>query len=596
MDLNEILSSLREVDTELSTEEQEDARKGLLSELLASGDADLQALAAAVHEKSQAVDPSAGDVSEEALAEFALLADVSVAITARTEAIEEDRARKQRAAHAAKLAEKIASVKLPDASRPADDQPQNVSASAAVLPARSGSSVRHQGAARVERVSLVAASDLPGFFSGQAITDMKSLTAAVIARAGRTSNRASNRNVPLASLTRHVPDSHMIQDGMQDWQKLDAAANERSFAGGSLAASLLKRGTTLTASTPVPGLMNGYAWCAPMEIQDELCPVEGSLDGLLDLPTIVTARGGVMWPATPDYTALYQPFCFSDEDVSGGGYPIEKPCVELPCPEGWEEAKLQGCSLCLETGIIQSRVAPEQVERALTEMLIAHQHHLNRAKLQAIVDSISAESGGHTDLTAWGNHGPGLIESLLSFIELQVTRMRERRKLAFGVTLEAIFPSWVLPVLKADLSKKNAIEGRWGATDQDVITYLLTRGIRPQFVRGWQDELFTDEAVITQWPTQVTFLIYQAGAFVAVEGPSVQLEMVHDKALLQRNREIRLFAEDLYTIARRCGQAASFTVPLCPNGVSGGQEVIECSPVEPPAPAQRSVRVAPARV
>lgn len=595
MDLNEILASLREVDTELSVEEQASARHGLLSELLASGDADLQTLAAAVHEKSQAVDPSAGDVSEEALSEFALLADVSEAITSRTEAIEADLAKKKRAAHAAKLAEKIASVKLPDTSRSADAEVPTVTASSSVAPAGGHAGIRSHGAARTERISLVAASDLPGFFSGQQITDMRALTAAVIARAGRTSNRASNRQVPLASLQRHVPESHLIQDGMQDWQKLESAANERGFAGGSLAASLLKRGTTLTASTPVPGLMNGYAWCAPMEIQDELCPVEGSLDGLLDLPTIVTARGGVMWPATPDYTGLYQPFCFSDEDVNGG-YPIEKPCVELPCPEGWEEAKLQGCSLCLETGIIQSRVAPEQVERALTEMLIAHQHQLNRSKLQAIVDSISAESGGHTDLTAWGNHGPGLIEGLLSFIELQVTRMRERRKLAFGVTLEAIFPSWVLPVLKADLSKKNAIEGRWSATDQDVITYLLTRGIRPQFVRGWQDEMFTDEAVITQWPTQVTFLLYQAGAFIAVEGPSVQLEMVHDKALLQRNREIRLFAEDLYTVARRCGQAASFTVPLCPNGVSGGQEVIECTPVEPPAPAQRSVRVSPARV
>lgn len=594
MDLNEILAGLREVDSELSPEEQADARKGLLAELLASGEADIQTIAAAVHEKSQAVDPSSGDVSEEALEEFALLADVSEAISARTEAIQDEHARQQRAAHAAKLAEKIASVKLPDATaQPTADEAPSVTASGTALPSRSGQ--RHQTAARTEKMSLVAASDLPGFFSGQAIHDMRALTAAVIARAGRTSTRASGRNVPLVSFTRHVPDSHLIQDGMQDWQKMEQAANERTLPGGSLAASMLKRGTSLTASTPIPGLMTGYAWCAPMEIQDELCPIEGSLDGLLDLPTIVTSRGGVMWPATPDYTGLYEPFCFSDEDVSGG-YPIEKPCVELPCPEGWEEAKLQGCSLCLETGIIQSRVAPEQVQRALTEMLIAHQHHLNRAKLQAIVDSIATESGGHTDLTAWGNHGPGLIESLLSFIELQVTRMRERRKLAFNTTLEAIFPSWVLPVLRADLSKKNAIAGRWAASDQDVINYLLTRGIRPQFIRGWQDELFTDEAVITQWPTQVSFLIYQAGAFVAVEGPSVQLEMVHDKALLQRNREIRLFAEDLYTVARRCGQAASFTVPLCPNGVSGGQEVIECSSVEPPSPAQQSRRVAPARV
>lgn len=593
MDLNEILASLREVDTELSAEEQADARKGLLTELLSSGETDIQSLAASVHEKSQAVDPSAGDVSEEALAEFALLADVSEAISARTEAIQDELAKQQRAAHAAKLAEKIASVKLPDATQPSEETP-SVAASGAVMPARQGQR-NTLAAARTEKVSLVAASDLPGFFSGQAINDMRALTAAVIARAGRTSTRASGRNVPLVSLQRHVPESHLIQDGMQDWQKLEQAANERALPGGSLAASLLKRGSSLTASTPVPGLMNGYAWCAPMEIQDELCPIEGSLDGLLDLPTIVTARGGVMWPATPDYTGLYEPFCFSDEDVNGG-YPIEKPCVELPCPEGWEEAKLQGCSLCLETGIIQSRVAPEQVQRAITEMLLAHQHHLNRAKIQALVDSIAAESGGHTDLTAWGNHGPGLIESLLSFIELQVTRMRERRKLAFATTLEAVFPSWVLPVLKADLSKKNAIGGRWAASDQDVINYLLTRGIRPQFVRGWQDELFSDEAVITQWPTQVTFLLYQAGAFVAVEGPSVQLEMVHDKALLQRNREIRLFAEDLYTVARRCGQAASFTVPLCPNGVSGGQEVIECSSVEPPAPGQQSRRVAPSRV
>ncbi|MFF4661957.1 major capsid protein [Streptomyces sp. NPDC001282] len=589
MDLTEVLAALREIDTSLTEEEQAETRKGTLTDLLSSGHVDMTALTAAVREKTGVLDGT-DDVTEDQLREISLLADVSDAINARTAFLAEEKAKADRKAAAAALAARINSTEVPTASGA-----EVISASTTVPPARrsTGASRSSSSASYLNRFNLVASSDLPGHYSGTNIPSFAALSAAITERAGRASARVTDKGIQLASLQRVVPETHHVAEQAADWHKIDTVANEHAQFGQSLAATLLKRSQSLTASTPIPGLSTGYAWCAPMEIRDELCPVEGSLDGLLDLPTLVTSRGGVMWPTTPDYTALYTPFCFSDGDMNQG-YDLEKPCVELPCPEGWDEAKLEGCSYCLQTGIVQSRVAPEQVERAVTELLIAHQHHLNGQRIQKIVDSIASESGAHTDLSEYGNHGPGLIESFLSFIELQAHRIRERRRLAFTTTLEAVFPLWVLSVLRADLTKKNAIEGRWAATDQDVINYLLLRGIRPQFVRGWQDEWLREDVAVTQYPTSMTFLLFQAGTFVNIVGPSVQLEMVHDKALIQANKEIRLFAEDLYAIARRCGQAASFTVPLCANGVSGGQVVADCTPFVP-TPAPEQLRVAPRR-
>jgi hypothetical protein len=575
MTLDDILGQLREVDTELAEDEQTSARKILLDEVLSASDVDLPALTAAVHEKGRSVDPNSSDISEEALAEFGLLAEVSEAINSRVASIQDQRERDKRAAHAAKLAERIASTKV------LDNEPAEQVAASSLPAVRSSGGREVVHAARRETVTMVAASDMPGFFSGQSINDMSQLAAGVISRARSLSRSGSGRQVPVATFQRQAPETHVISDEMRDWHRLASAADERRLPGGSLAASLLKRQSQITASTPVPPGSGGYAWCAPMEFRDEPCDVEGSLDALLDIPTIVTTRGGVMWPATPDFSDLYQPFCFSDQDVHGG-YDIEKPCVQLPCPDGWDECRLQGCSLCLETGILQARIDPSQVERAITELTIAHQRHLNRMRIQSMVDQIAAIPGAHVDMTDWGSHGPGLIESLLSFVELQAERIRTRRRLPVTTTLEAVFPRYALGVLRSDLSKKNAIQGRWALGETDVITYLLSRGIRPQFVWDWQDEYIGGDSAVTEWPDRMTFMMYKAGAFTAIAGPSVQLEMIHDKALLQQNREIRLFAEDLWCVIHRCGPVASFTVPLCPNGLSGGQ--VNDGPCPPPVP------------
>ncbi|MER6610211.1 major capsid protein [Streptomyces sp. NPDC000927] len=583
MTLDEILSQLRDVDPELTPDEQASARRGLLDEVLSAADVDVNALSAAAKEKAQAVDPSANDITEEALVEIGLIAEVSEAVNTRVAAIHDQQERERRATTAARLAEKIAATAMVT----------NTQATGTVTASTGTKTNTGANLARREATQMIAASDMPGFFSGQTIPDMKSLTNAVIGRAAKLARSGAGRQVQVASFQRQTPETHRVEDEMRDWMRITSASDERRLPGGSLAASLLKK-QSLTASTPVPpGIgSGGYAWCAPMEIRDEECQVEGSLDGLLDIPTIVTTRGGVMWPASPDFTALYQPFTFSDGDFTAG-YELEKPCVSLPCPEGWDECRLKGASMCLETGIIQSHVAPEQVQRAMTEMMIAHQHYLNGVRIQSMVDDIAAESGGHTDLSDWGGHGPGLYESLLSFLDLQATRFRERRRLPFGTTVEVAMPTWSLGVLRADMSKKNALAGRWSTGDQEIMTHLLSRGIRPQFVRDWQDEEISGDALPTQWPSKFTFLMYTAGAYLGVAGPSIQMEMIHDKQLIQRNREIRLFAEDTYCMIRRCGQAASFTVPLCPNGMSGGQERIECT--SGGAAGGGSVRVAESR-
>jgi len=587
--LDDILTQLRDVDGDLGPEDQADARKLLLAEILSNSAVDLTAVTAAVTEKARNVNPEASDITPEALVEFALLADISDAISVRVEAIEEQREKAARAEHAAKLAERIASTKVLS-----DGTGGSGTVAASGGSVHTGTVVSHQGASlpvvRREAIQMVASSDLPGFFSGQTIGSMTDLTAAVISRSRTLARSGAGRQVPVVSLQRQVPETHLIADEMRDWHRMDAAADEFSMPGGSLAAALLKRMNSvpgLSASSVLPtAQMNaltaatvGWAWCGPMEIRTELCPIEGSLDAMLDLPTMVTTRGGVMWPHNTDYSALYRSYCFTEDMMTTDDPPVavNKPCVSIPCPDGWDECRLTACSLCLETGILQARIDPSQVQRAIAELMIAHQRSLNAKRIRAVYNKIKATSGAYTDMTTgagatdWATHGPGAFESLLSFVELQAEHIRTRRRLALNTTLEAVFPRFALGIMRADLSKKGGWDrSRYDITDADLQRYLLSRGIRAQFVWDWQDDAIGAAGAVTAWPTSFEFMMYKAGAFVAINGPSVQIEMVHDKALLSQNREIRLFAEDMYCVAYRCGPIAAFKVPFCPGGVSGG--------------------------
>ncbi|MFJ4960251.1 major capsid protein [Streptomyces sp. NPDC088739] len=642
--LDDLLARLREVASD--AEDAAEQRKTLIAAAVAEDDVDLAGLADGVVQKSTAVAVDENtEITEEQVEYLSLLSEVSEGVNARVEEIEEQQAAEARKATAAALAEKIratrsveapalAPVPPPASAPPSEGDPGDGGApvdTAAVVAASGkprtrvplgtvrpntdragarrqpieGTIVQHHGTAPVvpERYSMVASSDIPGFFSGQELPSMDSLVSAAAAKFNSLSrHNASGGRAGIATFNRTVDPRTRIDNEMVDWRKLDDVANERLLPGGSLIASMYggTPATSLTASTPAVSLGAqapdvsgfGYAWCSPMEIINQLCPLEGTLEAMVDLPTITTTKGGVMWPHTPDYTDLFKdtPFCFTEEDM--GGTSFEKPCIKVPCADGWDQCVLDACSLCIIDNILLSRVDDSQIQRAIAQGLLIYRRGLNAKRIKRMLDLTKSVSGGFTVVSAdqLRQHGPGMFESILSFFELQVEHLRARKRLGRNTTFEGLAPTWLRAVLRADLSKKNGIQDRWTVTDADVDRWLAQRGIRLQYVWEFQDagvdpnSPIGGDIVPLNWPSKVQILLYQAGTFTAIQGPSVQLDAVYDREGIQRNERVRLFMEDMWCLVSRCGIKQLYEIPLCPNGVSGGQEVIDCTPPTPPNP------------
>ncbi|WP_414167173.1 major capsid protein [Streptoverticillium reticulum] len=618
--------------------ENPEARSELIAAAVAADDVDLEAVSEDLARKSGAVDAD-GEITDEQVEHLGLLAEISQGVTARAEQIDSARQAAQRQATAKALADKIASTKTPSVPEVADSSPAGEGGEPAAgdsveASGRKGEVVasskkiplgklRSSGPDRrpvvtapttdpspvyVERMAINAAGDMPGFFAGQEITSMDALAAAAsskvqsLARLGQASGRAT-----LATFNRQVDADFLIEEEMRDWGKLERSANEQLLPGGSLIAAIEHRRNSLTAGVIGgncdPDKVQMTAWCSPMDIWRDWCPLEGSLEGMVDLPTTVTTRGGVMWPKTPDYSKAFadQPFCFSYkemcEDKMEDGKPFEKPCINIPCQVGWESCVLDACSLCIQDNILMARIDDTLIRRAIEQGMYLLRRKKNLTRLTEIKKKTLAAQGGKTlDATkAIEVHGPGAVESFLSFIALQVEQLRYRKRLSRQTTFELLLPHWVIPWLATDVSKKACVGDRWDRADRDVENWLAQRGVRVQWVYEWPydkaaDDPFPVDAdnsclpVALNWPTKFEFLLYQAGAFQLIQGPSVQLDAIYDSELLKKNRRIRLFYEDLECLISRCGCKYLFEVELCPSGLSGGTTVIDCKGTPPPPP------------
>ncbi|MEU0770643.1 major capsid protein [Streptomyces albogriseolus] len=625
MNLDDLLARLREV----TGDDAPTQRKSLISAAVQAEDVDLGQLAEHVREKSAAVDVEDGEITDEQVEYLSTLAEVSEGINDQVSAIEEERAAEARKATAAQLAERIGQTKKLSDDAPAapttvpakpseggEPAPAETAVTAAGKRATplagmrrnttKGSGTDNLPAARgeraVERYSMIASSDGPGVFSGQDIPSMDVL-AAVAANKVQSLQRLGNATgrAGIATFNRHVDPALLVEEQMRDFAKLEDASNERLLPGGSLVAALEQQHASLVAAGNANGLGQisaltaaaaGYAWCSPMEIVNQLCPLEATLDGMVDLPTITTTKGGVMWPATADYADVFSssPFSFTQDDMSRADF--EKPCVEIDCADGWDQCVLEAASFCVVDNILLSRVDDSQIQRAIAQGLNIYRRGLNAKRIKRMLDITTALSG--TQITVSTDdllqHGPGLFESFLSFLELQVEHLRAKKRLSRTTTFEGLAPMWLRPILRSDLSKKLGIQDRWSITDADVDRWLLSRGIRLQYVWEWQDAAVDPASAIggdvvpLQWPDTVQILLFQSGAFQAIQGPSVQLDAVYDRENLQKNKRVRMFLEDMWCLISRCGLKYLYDIPLCPNGQSGSHETITCT-TNPPVEA-----------
>lgn len=408
-------------------------------------------------------------------------------------------------------------------------------------------------------------SDL-GFRSGEAV-DFADLGAAVDKRLGSFNESAY---IKANKSERHLRDQHSLavikkpfsddliirnNDPIHVEEVLARAVDETRLPGGSLTAS--------------------GGWCAPSEVIYDLIGEVESRDGLLSLPEIGVARGGVSFTRGPDFADIFADivgFSYTEQNDIDGNYAVDangigtgaegnKPCYKIECPP-FVEYRLGIEGLCLSAGLLQQRGYPEVIARTIRGALVAHDHRVNGRMIAAMV-------AGSTAISMAANQ-VGTIAPILTAVELQVEHYRSVRRMSRGTTLEAVFPFWVRGAIRSDLSRRLGIDPNTGieVTDADIDRWFRSRGINPQYVYNWQDVSGTAATAFTQWPTSVQFLLYSAGTWVRGTSDIITIDTLYDSVLLGQNDYTALFTEEGVFTARRGQDSRVITVPITADGAT----------------------------
>lgn len=364
------------------------------------------------------------------------------------------------------------------------------------------------------------------------------------------------------------------------------ARDERRLDGGSLAKAWQKsidQGASLTAAA---------GWCAPSQNDYDLCRNWSSGVGILDLPTVTVTRGGINYTDEPTFPEIY-----ANAVAAGGGSNFlteaqviadtAKTCSEIPCPT-FENRRLDVMALCIRVSFLQAAGYPEVVAAWDDGLRAAHEAEQNRL----IIADIIARAGAATVIDGFAATDDSFTSGLLAAMELAAEDTRYRFHMDWNATVEFALPHWVIPQIRADLSRRTGdTGGLLSVSDSYIASLFSTRGIRVHWVRGWQDGLITGGALAPTFPggiaappfltalpvTGLQFLAWPAGSIAVARQDVVTLTNVYDAASLAQNEFTALFAEEGFAPIYPCPGQRLYTVnDLCVGGITGEAQ-IRCS-------------------
>ena len=375
-------------------------------------------------------------------------------------------------------------------------------------------------------------------------------------------------------------------DQAQAMRVLKHARNEKRLHGGSLA-----KAWQHSIDTGASSLTAAAGWCAPSQNDYDLCRMWAAGVGIADFPTVTVTRGGINYTSDFEFATIY-----ANAVAAGGGSNFlteaqviadtAKTCSVIPCPT-FTNRRLDVLALCIKASFLQVAGYPEVVNDWMDGLVAANEQEMNRI----IIADLLTKAGAATVLAAVDPDGTdSFTAALLSGIEQAREDLMYRYMLPWDTTIEVLLPHWILPNIRADLSRRSGDTGNLlCVTDSYIANLFSCRGARVQFVRGWQDGLITGGALNaafpggdattpfnTSLPSTVSFLAYPAGSVAVARQDVVTLTNVYDAATLATNQYTALFAEEGFAPIYPCPGQRLYTVTGCTGGTTGAH-VIDCT-------------------
>lgn len=412
---------------------------------------------------------------------------------------------------------------------------------------------------------LVASANVPGKEPGAGLNWLSA--ADIVENRLKTFNKASFDSA--ARSGRHIR------------QQMSVATVRRNYAAEATVAddspdSVERAMRFATDESRLPGgsLVASGGWCAPSETIYDFMETE-TRDGLFSIPEINVARGGIRYTNGADFTDLFANLSAAtwdvseEEDIAGDyqntGDQSDKPCLKIDCPE-FEESRLRLAGLCLSAGLLQQRGYPEHIARTIRGTLVAHDHVTSGKLLKSIQDG--------SDPVVMPTGQVGATAPILTALELQAQHYRTVSRMGVNASLEAVFPTWVKGLIRADLGRRTGVD-MLAVSDAQITAWFSNLNLNPQFVYNFHD-LQGESTDLTAYPEEVPVLMYAAGTWVRGAQDVITLDTVYDSNTLRQNDYTALFTEEGYLVAKRGHDSRYLRIPVCANGGTGIAEAIAC--------------------
>ncbi len=281
------------------------------------------------------------------------------------------------------------------------------------------------------------------------------------------------------------------------------------------------------------------------------------------LPSFNADRGGVNVPTATiigDITTAIT--TIEEEDDAQGGTFATKSCQALDCP-AYTETAVTIISHCREFGNLLARSWPEKVAHENELTMAAHA----RTAEGYLLDRIKTLSVNVTN----GVETLGALIYLVDGIVKASFGIRGRLRMDPRARFKVLLPFYATELLLLDTIQTQF--DRFTSREQ-IVAYLRSFGIDVTYYldtpsTGDSQLPDTDQAAgaIDGLPNTVQWAIFPQGAFIHVDGGSLELGLVRDSTLNSTN-DFQLFGETFENVARIAPAQAAYwvTTDWCPTG------------------------------
>lgn len=316
--------------------------------------------------------------------------------------------------------------------------------------------------------------------------------------------------------------------------------------------------------------------CAPFPIDYSLLNISSDERPVKDaLPTFQAARGGIQF--MPSYTladittaasnAAINQYTLAN-DVAGN---VTKQCQTFTC-KSVQSANVYAITRCVTFGNWNARFYPELIDNIMLQVQAVQARYAEQLLLTAI-------GAGSTQVDYNGIGWSGATASLFGAVGRAVQRLRHSSRAA-SAPIRVAFPNWVRDLVREDMSLRLAHEiDQFSIIDAWFDSQVRLRGAIPWYFIDGENDIqgmyaAQGQGPLLDWPNEVVFYVYFEGAWILLDGGTLDLGLVRDSTLNLANN-FQMFAETWEGVFSRGLPSLRVNATICANGASAGTYATE---------------------